>query len=375
MTSPYPVSPLAPLVFIVDDERTTLYTLEAVIRKGGFRTASATTADAALPAIESLHPDLVLLDVNLGSVSGLDICRTLHGSLSTASVPILLISVDQETATKVRGLDAGAVDYIAKPIVGDEVLARVRSHLRRHRYFQEQSAQQIERVHRLAQAKQMLMPLPEDMPGAHFAVSMQQVLGAGGDFYDVLPRGGRVYDYLIADATGHDLAASYWTAALKALASGSSDYTGSPVEFVQFLNTSLCRFLPPGAFFTLIYARFDHATGKMLIVNAAHPPAILVAAKSHVAFPIRQQGDVVGAFADAVFSHSEIQLAPGDRVYFYSDGALEVNGLGEHGLTELCSACTKFHSFSLEDTTAELMRHLTGGAPTRDDIVIMGVER
>lgn len=362
----------APLVFLVDDERTTLAALEAILRRAGLRTASASTAFTALIAIRTLQPDLILLDMNLGDGSGLDVCRALHGSPETAAIPIIFVSIDHDTTTKVRGFEAGAVDYITKPIAADEVLARVHTHLRlsiSSRDFSEQSRQ----VRLLANAKQTLLPQPESFPDAHFAVAMQQVLEAGGDFYDVIPRGDNVFDYLIADASGHDLASSYWTAAMKALAA-SATASGFPADVVRYLNDCFCRFLPPGAFFTLIYARLDRVSGEMQIVNAAHPPAILLGKDEHDPRPILQQGDVVGAFPDAVFGCSHIHLAPGDRIHFYSDGALELNGPGDRGLAALCSACVGARDLPLEIAPARLLQKLTGNAAIRDDIVLMAVE-
>ena len=363
---------LAPLAFLVDDERTTLVALEGILRRAGIRTASATTAFTALIAIRALQPDIVLLDMNLGDGSGLDVCRTLHSAHETSPIPVIFVSVDHDTATKVQGFTAGAVDYITKPIAPDEVLARVRTHLRLSSSSRS-LCEQTRQVRGLARAKQALLPQPAALPGARFGVAMQQVLEAGGDFYDVIPRGDDVYDYLIADASGHDLASSYWTAALKALAASAAVFS-SPGKVVHYLNDCFCRFLPPGAFFTLVYVRFDRKTGDMTIINAAHPPAILL--RKHVQRPetILQRGDVVGSFPDALFGCSQIRLGPGDRIFFYSDGAIEISASPQRDLSALCSACVEVGDLPLDLAPAHLLRRLTGGASVRDDVVLMAVE-
>ena len=106
-------------------------------------------------------------------------------------------------------------DYITKPIVGAEEIARVRTHLRLRQAYEMLAELQAERVQQLASAQRNLMPRPKDFPEARFQVSLRQALAAGGDFYDVIPAGQDSVDYLVADASGHDLAASLWTASLK----------------------------------------------------------------------------------------------------------------------------------------------------------------
>ena len=88
------------------------------------------------------------------------------------------------------------------------MIARVRTHLRLRHAHQRLAELQAERLHQLADAQQNLMPRAEDLPEARFEVSIRPVLAAGGDFYDVFPAGEGIMDYLVADASGHNLAAS-----------------------------------------------------------------------------------------------------------------------------------------------------------------------
>jgi sigma-B regulation protein RsbU (phosphoserine phosphatase) len=285
---------LSPLVFVIDDDSTTIRTIEGFLKRAGFRTASAGDVAGALRGIREQRPDLILLDVNLPDGSGFDVCRSLQVDANALTTPILFISANEDTSTKLEGFEVGGVDYITKPIVGAEVIARVRTHLRLRRAYERLAELQAERVQRLASAQQNLMPTPEDYPEAHFQVSIRQVLAAGGDFYDVIPASQGVVDYLVADASGHDLAATLWTASLKALAAEYAGPLNLPVEIVHAINSSLCRFLPPGAFFTLVYARLNHQTGHLCLVNAGHPPAIVVHGNRNEAVIVRQEGDVVG---------------------------------------------------------------------------------
>lgn len=366
---------LSPLVFVVDDDSNIIRTIDGFLRRAGFRTASAGTVAGALQGIIEQRPDLILLDVNLPDGSGFDICRSLNAKATAFTTPILFISANEDTSTKVQGFEIGGVDYITKPIVGAEVVARVRTHLRLKQAYERLAELQAEHVQHLASAQQNLMPRPEEIPDARFQVSIRQVLTAGGDYYDVIPAGQGVFDYLVADASGHDLAASLWTASLKAL---SNEYAGplhNPEEIVRAINSSLCRILPSGAFFTLVYARLNHQTGRLSLVNAGHPPAIVIHANGGEAVILRQEGDVVGAFADAVFGVTELILKPEDRIFFYTDGLIETGASYEEGLLRLAGACFSRRGLSLEDLVPAVVDDVMAGLSPADDTLLVGVER
>jgi sigma-B regulation protein RsbU (phosphoserine phosphatase) len=364
-----------PLVFVVDDDSNIIRMIDGLLKRAGFRTSSAGSVADALRGIREQHPDLILLDINLPDGSGFDICRTLNRGSSAFNTPILFISSSEDISTKVEGFEVGGADYITKPIIGAEVIARVRSQLRFGQAHKRLIELQAERVQQLASAQRELMPGPDDFPEAHFQACIRQVLSAGGDFYDVIPSGSGVVDYLIADASGHNLAASLWTASLKALAVEYASPLHLPVEIVQAVNASLCRILPSGAFFTLIYARLNHQTGHLTVINAGHPPAISIRRDGSEPLILKQEGDVVGAFADAVFGVVEMSLQPGDRIFFYTDGLIENGRSQEEGIQRLAGACFSRRAEALRDLVPAAVDDMMGNACPTDDTLLVGVER
>ena len=365
----------SPLVFVVDDDPSIVRTIDGFLKRSGFRTESAADVAGALAGIRAKRPDLVLLDVNLPDGSGFDVCRTLKNEASAFTTPVLFISANEDTSTKVHGFEVGGVDYITKPIVGAEVVARVRTHLRLKRAYERLAELQAERLQQLASAQRNLMPSPEDIPEARFQVSIRQVLTAGGDFYDVIPTGQGVVDYLVADASGHDLAASLWTASLKALAAEYAGPLNLPVEIVRAINSSLRHILPRGAFFTLIYARVNRQTGRVSLVNAGHPPAIICRHAASEPLILRQEGDVVGAFDDAVFGVTELTLEASDRMFLYTDGLIENGGPYEEGLQNLARACQARQNLLLQDAIPTVVNDVLVSPSPADDTLLMGVER
>lgn len=106
-----------------------IYNLEAE----GFDVASADHGDDALLAVEELCPDVILLDWMLPKLSGIEVCRQLKSRSETRDIPIIMLSARAEDVDKVRGLETGADDYMVKPYSVIELMARVRTQLRRVR--------------------------------------------------------------------------------------------------------------------------------------------------------------------------------------------------------------------------------------------------
>ena len=118
-------------VLIVEDDADINATLAEALRVAGYDAVSAWTGEAALDEVERRCPDLVLLDQMLPDLDGLDICRRLRGAPRTKRVPIIFLTARAGEAARVRGLRAGADDYVVKPFSLQEVVLRVQGLLRR----------------------------------------------------------------------------------------------------------------------------------------------------------------------------------------------------------------------------------------------------
>jgi phosphoserine phosphatase RsbU/P len=363
-----------PLVLVVDDDPVTRLMLQKVLVRTGLDTASASSATEGLERVGTHRPDLVLLDVHLPDGSGVEVCRAIQKLPGAVQTPVLFISSSDDIDLKVKGFEAGGVDYIPKPIAAEEVIARVSTHLRLKRAYERLLELQAERIQQLAGAQETIMPTPAEIPEAKFQVCLSQVSQAGGDFYDVIPVGNQVIDYVVADASGHNLAASFWTAAIKTLLMEYAEAVHSPQTILRSLNEALRKILPPDVFFTLVYARLHRQTGRLLLTRAGHPPAMVLHANESAARVMTAQGDILGAFADASFETEEFKLNPRDRFVLYSDGLIETNRSWQEGLGRLVAAVAAHRARPLEDFVHTVARDTMAGFPAQDDVLLMGVE-
>lgn len=124
-----PDSPKPSNILIVDDVPTNLTILAQTLRDQGFTVWVATSGNAALKQLAHGLPDLILLDIQMPGMNGLETCAKLKADLRTQDIPVIFMSALSEQANKVEGLSLGAVDYITKPFQEAEVLARVKVHL------------------------------------------------------------------------------------------------------------------------------------------------------------------------------------------------------------------------------------------------------
>jgi two-component system KDP operon response regulator KdpE len=115
-------------ILVVDDEPNILGTLAPLLRTRGYEVVTATTGNAAREAIARDRPDLIVLDLGLPDVDGVELCREIR---ETHSVPIVVLSARGGESDKVRALDVGADDYVTKPFGAEELTARIRAALRR----------------------------------------------------------------------------------------------------------------------------------------------------------------------------------------------------------------------------------------------------
>ena len=123
----------APLVLVVEDEAALVTLLRYNLEREGFRVAEARDGEEAMLQIAEQMPDLVVLDWMLPLMSGIEVCRQLRRLPETRRLPIVMLTARGEEGDKLRGLDAGADDYVTKPFSPSELIARLRAVLRRSR--------------------------------------------------------------------------------------------------------------------------------------------------------------------------------------------------------------------------------------------------
>jgi len=151
-------------ILIVDDEEMIVRTVKAYLDREGFKTYTAFDGEAALQAFTEKGPDLIILDLMLPKMSGIEVTRAIRAK---SSVPIIMLTAKAAEADRVVGLELGADDYVVKPFSPRELVARVRAVLRRY----EGEGMEVERIIRVPRpasgAGVHAPPAPPRGPGVH----------------------------------------------------------------------------------------------------------------------------------------------------------------------------------------------------------------
>jgi len=364
-------------VLAVDDNLLNLRLIERSLSKEGYQIFIADNGpDARSIALEK-RPDLILLDIEMPGENGFDVIKKLKEDAATNAIPVLFLTGVSEVDAKLKGFDLGAVDYITKPFHPQEVLARVRIHLKLSIATNSLIQDQAAKLRQVTKAQVAMLPLPEEHPHAKFGVYYKALQEAGGDFYDILNISDKITGYFVADSSGHDIETSYMTASVKALLAQNCTPVYSPAESMKMINDVLVEILPQGKYLTACYMHINRTTMKLTIINAGHPPVVCLPVKRDP-FLIKSEGDVCGIFSDAHFGMESLHVSKGDRFFIYSDGLVESaeNKITwASGADSLLPIYKTLRDVPYDRAPTEMISQLFGNnACPEDDLVLLCIE-
>lgn len=367
-----------PTVLIVDDEPINLIILGTVLEKEGFQVLRATSGAEARQIALAARIDLILLDVMMPGEDGFETCSRLKQHGHTADVPVIFLTALSKTEDKVRGFSLGAVDYITKPFEKMEVMARVRTHIRLRHAYRVLIEEQKSKLLQIRDAQRSILVHPSDCPQAGFAVYFRPFYEAGGDFYDVVPVGPDIWGFFVVDISGHDLGASFVTAAVKGLIRQNANPLYTPAETVRMINDVMRTILREGQHLTLCYACLNRKRSLLSVVGAGHPP-LLYMPREGSASTVHAEGDILGVFDSVSFEQVERQVHKGDRIFLYTDGLLEAFGERKKtramGIEALLAACEGTRRLPIPEALKAIIEEIfPGGGLPEDDLALLGVE-
>ncbi|MBN2007030.1 MAG: SpoIIE family protein phosphatase [Anaerolineae bacterium] len=399
-------------ILVVDDNVTNLKVVVNYLKEFGFKMLTASSGESALKRIAAYPPDLILLDVMMPGMDGWEVCRQLKANPETANIPIIFMTALASEDDKVKGFDAGAVDYVTKPIQQREVLARVTTHLR----LQEQARRLADMANSLQTAnteiqalnmrlqeenlrleaelditrriQSMLLPGTEELAqiaDLEIAGFMQPAAAVSGDYYDVLCHDGHI-KISMGDVTGHGLESGLvmlmvQTAVRALLIGGLHD----PVRFMDALNRTLYANLQRigvNKSLSVTFLDYQQQTGQIGISGQHEQVLVLRKGGQIDILDTVNLGFYVGLVEEitAFVNEHTLTLAPGESAVLYSDGFTEAeNANGEmYGLERLCASISDHwaeSSAAIKEAAVTNVRLFLGERTPHDDLALLVIKK
>jgi phosphoserine phosphatase RsbU/P len=310
-----------PKILVVEDEPNIALGLEDDLRLEGYDVEVLGNGAAATRRARECAFDLILLDVMLPGKSGFEVCRELRRA--HLSTPIILLTARTQEDDRVRGLDLGANDYVAKPFLRRELLARVRGQIR-HAQENRQDQQSLDQELQAAcDVQQRLLPQCQPvLPGLDYAGLCQPARGVSGDYYDFIPLGPGRVALLVADVSGKGMPAALLGASLHAAVRAWAPAAGTSCGAVLAeVNRLLYQTTAAERFATVFYAVYDAAMETLTYANAGHYPPLLV--RNSTCLRLDTLTAPIGLFATMKPVERSVRLVAGDWLLVVSDGIPE----------------------------------------------------
>ncbi len=398
----------------MDDTEGNRDALSRRLQRRGFSVESASDGPEALRLIAEQPFDLVLLDVMMPGMSGLEVLEQVRRDRTPAELPIIMATAKDQSEDIVKALELGANDYVTKPLDFPVVMARVHTQVSLRRSVQqilelekrlsernreletanvklheaaERTKKELETAARIQES--MLPQALPDLPGLSFAWAFQPCQELAGDSLNVCVfDDGRVGLYIL-DVSGHGVGASLLAVSATRLlsafdpdsilldrAGGAGKHAASPAAVVTRLDERFLLNPALGQFITIFYAVVSSSRNELTYASAGHPGAIRLRRTSPPEV-LDATGPPVGL--GEAYEERVVPLQSGDRLYLYTDGVMEAMNLeGEQfGIPRLIHSLERGRNRTLNDSILDLLTELRGwcgGADARDDISLLAFE-
>jgi len=392
-------------ILIVDDIPANLNLLRQALETEGYNIIAAPSGEVALQLAARTQPDLILLDIMMPGIDGLETCRRLKDDKATADIPVIFITAKDETASVVEGFQVGGVDYIAKPFQHEEVRARVQTHLtiKRLRDGLEEANHQIqakndeleeaynkleadntrktEELETARTIQQGFLPaaLPK-LPYLEIAAFQKPATEVGGDYYDFFPKPGDKLVLAIGDATGHGVGASLMVSATKtALLTidepNLTEKVGKMNTILKQINSN--RLLNMALVLVELLHDANSNTVQVKATGGGIPPLYILRSNGSVE-EIALVGMPLGAMEGEKYTPIEFRLEKSDALILMSDGLPERLNDKDEMLSDVRLVAEIEKAGKTQQSTLEILEALVksgddwaNNTPQNDDVTLV----
>jgi sigma-B regulation protein RsbU (phosphoserine phosphatase) len=315
-------------ILVIDDDPITKLMLRRILEQQGYRVETAQDGQEGIRKATELLPALIICDWLMPLTHGLEVCRFIKKHPQLCATFFILLTSKVDLNDRIEGLNAGADEFLAKPIDMNELKARVRAGLRLHQLNQDLQTQKHVLEMELAEAAsyvRSILPPPTQTPlpiESLFFPSRQ----LGGDSFDYFWLDADTLVLYLLDVAGHGLGAALPSVSILNLLRSQSlsnvDYK-QPGEVLDALNRVFQMSNHGDKYFTIWYGAYHRTAQYMSFASAGHPPALLWDSSNQCQM-LKTGGFPIGLFPDETYTSAECKIPGNSILYLFSDGIYEV---------------------------------------------------
>lgn len=368
-------------ILVVDDEPLTRLLMMRILKENGFSNIQyAESGEDAIERLMVLPPELVLLDIFMPGISGLECCTWIRNHQQLKELPVLILTSITDDALRGQAFQAGASDFVTKPIHPDELIGRVKVHLQNRlnmkslRHYKQRLEGELENARDLQDA---ILPSNDDMSAIgtkyHLAIAAHHKSSSelGGDFWGINDLGNSSALWTV-DFSGHGVAAALNAFRLQAYLKEPSPLAYEPGAYLQHLNEKLLQLLLRGHFATIFYGVIDPTQDQLRYACACSPHPLILRKNGKI-----KQLDGCGlplGIDEQTYTTRTVDFKPGDSLLLYSDALTETpNRRGEYITEEEIAALLMAHKGASPAVLKEkILQYFTrhSRAALRDDLTL-----
>ncbi|WP_274649090.1 PP2C family protein-serine/threonine phosphatase [Paenibacillus humicola] len=382
-------------IVIVDDNPMNITVVQEILKRAGYKKMSPASSGSELFRLLGLTPfgdepekpdlsrpdvDLILMDMMMPGIDGISACRAIQRSERLRDIPIIMVTAIGDSNKLAESLDAGAIDYVTKPINRIELLARIRVALR----LKEQMDLHKDRDRRVKEELQLArevqlaaLPQPVEEEGISIQAIFRPSEELSGDLYAWNRIDDHRYGVAVIDAMGHGISSSLVCMFIASVLKDAMVKIVEPRRLIRELNRRALQLHFADQliqyYFTALYMVVDLKNGTVEYVNAGHPPGMLLRGDGSVE-SFAGGGVAIGMFEEVTVEKHALQLASGDRLILFTDGMLELAApAGEDQVAKLQEALRTLSGMSCEQVEERLFKDDSESRPDDRCIVLVDI--
>ncbi|MCI0330498.1 MAG: SpoIIE family protein phosphatase [candidate division Zixibacteria bacterium] len=370
-------------ILIVEDDAAIRKGLAAALQEEQYEVLTARDGEEGYETARREKPDAIILDLMLPKKNGQDVCRDLRKEGD--NVPILMLTAHSRASDIAGGLELGADDYLTKPFDVRVFLAKIKV-LLKHKVELQKAADRAERLSGdMEEARRIQESLfPKKLPatsGWEFAGLCRPARSVGGDYYDIFEVAPGKVLFALGDVSGKGLGPSLLMSSVHtAIRTRAASAWGEPLKLITELNRHLLASTPPETFVTLFLGVLDLSSGRLLYVNCAHPPPILMRSESWEPARLTEGGLILGILEGHEYRQGDYRINPGDVLVLFSDGVTEAANrqdemFEEKGLLSLLDKVRGLEAGAVLERTLAAVDGFAAQAEQADDISLVVIRR